>query len=80
MPPGPLPFRAPAAPPHPAASSSQQPRDGRLVTSLLFGVRPGDPLQLADAVLILAATTAVAAYVPARRAARLDPMAALQEE
>jgi ABC-type antimicrobial peptide transport system permease subunit len=50
------------------------------VTSLLFGVRPGDPLQLADAVLILAATTAVAAYVPARRAARLDPMAALQEE
>jgi predicted permease len=53
---------------------------GRLVTSLLFGVRPGAPLQLAGAVLILAAATIVAAYVPARRAARLDPMAALREE
>jgi ABC-type antimicrobial peptide transport system permease subunit len=53
---------------------------GRLVTSLLFGVRPGAPLQLAGAALILAAATAVAAYVPARRAARLDPMAALREE
>jgi predicted permease len=53
---------------------------GRLVTSLLFGVRPRDPVQLAGAVLILAAATAVAAYVPARRAARLDPMAALREE
>jgi putative ABC transport system permease protein len=53
---------------------------GRLVTSLLFGVRPGEPLPLAGAVLILAAATAVAAYVPARRAARLDPMAALREE
>jgi predicted permease len=53
---------------------------GRLVTSLLFGVRPRDPLQLAAAVAILAAATAVAAYVPARRAARLDPMAALREE
>ena len=53
---------------------------GRLVTSLLFGVRPRDPLQLAGAVLILAAATAVAAYLPARRAARLDPMAALREE
>ena len=53
---------------------------GRLVASLLFGVRPGQPLQLAAAALILAAATAVAAYVPARRAARLDPMAALREE
>ena len=53
---------------------------GKLVASLLFGVRPRDPLQLAGAALILAAATAVAAYVPARRAARLDPMAALREE
>jgi putative ABC transport system permease protein len=53
---------------------------GRLVTSLLFGVRPRDPVQLAGAVLILAAATTVAAYLPARRAARLDPMAALREE
>ena len=53
---------------------------GRLVASLLFGVRPRDPVQLAGAALILAAATAVAAYLPARRAARLDPMAALREE
>ncbi len=53
---------------------------GRLVTSLLFGVHPRDPVQLVGAVVILAAATAVAAYVPARRAARLDPMAALREE
>ena len=53
---------------------------GRLVTSLLFGVQPRDPMQLAGAAAILAAATALAAYVPARRAARLDPMAALREE
>jgi ABC-type antimicrobial peptide transport system permease subunit len=53
---------------------------GRLIASLLFGVRPRDPVQLAGAALILAAATAVAAYLPARRAARLDPMAALREE
>ena len=53
---------------------------GRLVTSLLFGVRPRDPAQLLGAAAILAVATAVAAYVPARRAARLDPMAALREE
>jgi predicted permease len=53
---------------------------GRLVASLLYGVRPRDPLQLAAAVLILAFATAIAAYVPARRASRLNPMAALREE
>ena len=53
---------------------------GRLVASLLYGIKPNDPLQLAVAVLILACATAVAAYLPARRAARLDPMAALREE
>jgi predicted permease len=53
---------------------------GRLVASLLYGIKPNDPLQLAGAVLILACATAVAAYLPARRAARLDPMAALREE
>jgi putative ABC transport system permease protein len=53
---------------------------GRLVTSLLFGVRPRDPAQLLGAVMVLAAATALAAYLPARRAARLDPMAALREE
>jgi predicted permease len=53
---------------------------GRLVASLLYGIRPSDPVQLAGAVLILAAATVTAAYLPARRAARLDPMVALREE
>jgi putative ABC transport system permease protein len=53
---------------------------GRLVTSLLYGVKPHDPLQLAGAALVLAVATALAAYLPARRASRLDPMAALREE
>jgi predicted permease len=53
---------------------------GRLVTSLLFGVQPKDPVQLAGAAAILAAATAAAAYLPARRAARLDPMTALREQ
>jgi ABC-type antimicrobial peptide transport system permease subunit len=37
-------------------------------------------VQLAGAALVLAAATVAAAYLPARRAARLDPMAALREE
>ncbi len=53
---------------------------GRLIASLLYGVRPNDPWQLAGAAILLAAATAIAAYLPARRAARLDPMAALREE
>ncbi|HEX8986083.1 MAG TPA: ABC transporter permease [Bryobacteraceae bacterium] len=53
---------------------------GRLVASLLYGVRANDPAHLAGSALILAFAAALAAYLPARRAARLDPMAALREE
>ena len=53
---------------------------GQLVTKLLYGVRPNDPLQLTGAAVLLAAAIAIAAYVPAWRAARLDPMTALREE
>jgi predicted permease len=53
---------------------------GRLIESLLFGVQPNDPVSLAAALTVLAAATALAAYLPARRAARLDPMVALREE
>jgi predicted permease len=53
---------------------------GRLITSLLFGVQPNDALQLMSAAVVLAAATAIAAYLPARRAARLDPMTALRQE
>jgi predicted permease len=53
---------------------------GRLVTGLLYEVRPNDPAELAGAVFVLAAAAGLAAYLPARRASRLDPMAALREE
>jgi ABC-type antimicrobial peptide transport system permease subunit len=53
---------------------------GRFITSLLYGLRPNDPAQLAGAMLTLAICAAMAAYLPARRAARLDPMRALHDE
>lgn len=53
---------------------------GRLVTSLLYGVKPTDPATLAAAALVLATTAAIAGYLPACRASRRDPMAALREE
>jgi hypothetical protein len=50
-----------------------------LVRSLLFGVEPRDPSTLAVAAVLLLATAGAAAYVPARRAARLDPASLLRE-
>ena len=52
----------------------------RLIKSMLVGTKPGDPLTyLAMAVLFLA-IAAVASWLPARRAAGLDPNSALREE
>jgi predicted permease len=52
----------------------------RLVRSLLYGVEPNDPGNLILAVTALLLVAALAAYVPARRASRLDPTVALREE
>jgi predicted permease len=52
----------------------------RVLTALLFDISPTDPQALAGAVLLLLAVAAAATYIPARRAARLDPMAALRHE
>lgn len=47
---------------------------------LLYGVRPSDPVTIAGVSLVLAATTLVASYVPARRAARTDALVSLRNE
>jgi putative ABC transport system permease protein len=52
----------------------------RVLQGLLVGVGPTDPPTLAVAGAVLAATAVLAAYVPARRASRLDPVAALRSE
>jgi ABC-type antimicrobial peptide transport system permease subunit len=49
-----------------------------LLGSLMFGLQPSDPLTIAAAVVILLLVTFLAAFVPARRAARIDPVAALR--
>lgn len=53
---------------------------GRYLGSLLFGVRPYDVTVLATAVSVLLATALIATLWPARRAARLDPVASLRGE
>jgi ABC-type antimicrobial peptide transport system permease subunit len=50
----------------------------RLISSLLFGVRPTDPATLIVLPLLLTGATLLAAYLPARKAARVDPMVALR--
>jgi macrolide transport system ATP-binding/permease protein len=52
----------------------------RLIECLLFGVKPGDPWVLAAAVAILLSAAFAAAYIPARKASKTDPMAALRHE
>ena len=53
---------------------------GRLMRTQLYGVSTYDPLTLAGAVLVLGAAAALAGFIPARRAARIEPMNALRTE
>jgi putative ABC transport system permease protein len=52
----------------------------RLLRSMLFRVSPLDPRVLGLSCLLIAATALLAAYLPARRAAKVDPMTALRYE
>lgn len=59
----------------PAAAASS-----KVVESVLFGLSPRDPVVFTAAAIVMVAVSLVAAYVPARRASRIDPLVALRSE
>jgi ABC-type antimicrobial peptide transport system permease subunit len=52
----------------------------RFLQTLLFGIAPTDPVTLVVACLMLVALSLLAAWIPARRASHMDPLAALRAE
>jgi ABC-type antimicrobial peptide transport system permease subunit len=52
----------------------------RLISNLLFGLTPSDPMATVGAVTVMVLVSALAGYLPARHASRVDPMVALRRE
>jgi ABC-type antimicrobial peptide transport system permease subunit len=52
----------------------------RLMSRLLYGVVPGDPLTFISVSVLLTSVALIACYIPARRASRVDPMFALRRD
>jgi ABC-type antimicrobial peptide transport system permease subunit len=52
----------------------------RALRTMLFGVQPGDAATIGVVAAVLVATAAIASYMPARRATRVDPVEALRAE
>ena len=53
---------------------------GRVLSSLIFGVRPSDPITFVAVALLLVAVALAASILPAYRAAKVDPLVALRYE
>jgi ABC-type antimicrobial peptide transport system permease subunit len=53
---------------------------GRLLSGMLFGVSPRDPTTLGSVALLVIGVATLAAFVPALRASRIDPMETLRQE
>jgi ABC-type antimicrobial peptide transport system permease subunit len=53
---------------------------GRLLSGLLFGVSPRDPVTFVSVAGVVVLAAAAASFVPARRAARVDPLIAIRTE
>ena len=52
----------------------------RGVRSMLYGIAPNDPWSFAAAIVLMSTVGAIAAWIPARRASRVDPMTALRAD